>query len=751
MDAVYFRDTQGENSLEAQYFSISGLKCQGCVTALEGLISQHSEVNQVKINFITESMSIKSDRKYSVSMLNEFLEPLGYRASSLEQSYSNLEPSIKKSKIRLSVAVCFGMWTLAFSFVKYFSPDLTQVNQGMLGFVLLLVSYPVVSFAALDIYRMAYLNLKNKLYSMDVLITLGVFSSWTLSTINLINNKMQVYYDTCVMLVMVTLVVRQIQSHYKNKKQQQIKKWQQEFPKEVLLADHAQDLIPIEQVKAGDRLVIRPGTPIYFDAQVLEGKSEIDYSDLHGEPFLELAVEGDLIKKGGVNRFGKLTVKISETQPTAYPYHLETKLRKVLTDSSVEIGYANKLTGFLFKSGFVLAVLQALIYLNTLEVDGAGTYHDLVGIILATLLVTCPCSVALILPMTLANLENEANIRGIKALVPKKLLSLSKVKHVFLDKTGTVTERTLTISHFSETSDLKETPYSLKEIAEIVFEIETHINHPIAQSLVNWARDHLNNNKFDKNELEKKLKFSNIQLCPGVGVSAKRDGDEFMISALRNSTGTQELVSDGPKQKAVALYKNDVQIFVWYFREKIRPDFKQFLDFLDARQIGYSILSGDSQKNVTEFTKQAKFKGKALGSLSPEGKSEIVSQYPNSLMIGDGSNDAIAIAKAGCSVAINPKPVLECVAAAEISTSKSDLVFNKIQNLFHLVARANQALTLSAVLFMVYFILMNILIAYGAISPIIVLLAPLFLLMSCVFHTHFMMKRVPQHNFNQLA
>lgn len=654
-----YLNAQEERTLE---FYLEGIHCLACLWLIEkmnefvpGVISSKLDLERSVV-----TVTLKAEGNFS-SVAREFNQ-LGYRPHPLKR---NQEVADLKTKEERSALIRIGVAGAAAGNIMIYAVSLYGgASDGFAQlFNALTVAFaiPVLTYSAWPFYQNAYNALKNKTLSIDIPISISLIVGAIMGIYNLVLQIPDNYFDSLTALVFLLLLSRYFLQKIQEKGLSASDLHYFYQSESVLKATDpsAEDFQEVHPrfIASGDVLKIRPGDFFPADGVILRGKSNLNTSLLTGESLPVKAEAGDKVFSGTQNLDGELLIKAESVQEDSRLGRLLKNVENGWAHRSQIVNLTNKVSKYFTLVVFALSVILFFYLYQTHDFK-----HALEGAI-TLLIVTCPCALALAVPLTFTRALSKAAEQGIIIKSDEVIEKLSKVNQIFIDKTGTITHGKLKIVDFHVLQAGK------LPIEDIIFNLEQHSRHPVGRALM----DFLQGKTYQARKVDG---FTEIL---GVGVSG-------------------EIGSFHCEIKREGIFENKKLLATFQVQDTVRADSQGTLNALKAQKLDIKIISGDKAEVVEKIAAEVGLaKASALSNLSPEEKSELVHRTPHSMMIGDGANDAIALGKAHVGVAVLGAMDISLRAADVYLTTPGLAPVNKLFVLSHetmKVIRRNLVLSL---------------------------------------------------------
>lgn len=598
-------------------FYLEGIHCLACLWLIEKLPEILPDVYGSRLDMAKSVATISKTAEGSFAKIASELALFGYRPHPLKKNEEVVHLKKREDRlnlIRIGIAGAGAGNIMLFSDFIYAGADGAYADWFSLFIVGL--ALPVLTFSAWPFYKNAYNAIKSKTISIDIPIAFSLLIGLIFGIYNLSNGIHEYYLDTLTDLVFFVLLSRYF-----------LQKVQEEglsandlnffYHNDSILKKNAEGLFIDTHprfLKVGDIIKLKENEMIPVDGTIINGDSKVNNSLLTGESRPIRRSIGDQVYSGTQNLNSEIIVQVEKLNE-------DTRLGKILKNveggwnqKSTIVGITNKISKYFLIITFVLA---GIILFYFWEKNQA-----LIGIkrALSLLIVTCPCAMALATPLALTNTLNRALKKGIVIKNDLVLEKISKVKSIFLDKTGTITFGKLCIS---KVSSLK-VPHI--PIQDIIWNLEKKSVHPVAKTLLTYAKGLGTITDYHVQDHEEIL---------GVGVEGKILNHFYEI-------------------KENAIFENKIKVFKFHLEDTIRPESKTSVKMLQHFGLKTSILSGDEKEVVEKIATETGIPlSAAFYQTGPEEKLKLISEKDFSMMVGDGANDAMALSKSFVGVAVH--------------------------------------------------------------------------------------------------
>lgn len=680
-DLLYRSD---KNTKDYQVF-IGGLECSSCVHLLERLPEFYNAILETRVNFSNSNMQIKLGPTGKLSKVLDLIESFGYKPKIMKPGQSlkdNHKIENRKMLMRIGVAgaAAGNMMLYVVPIYSGLKGDLAQTFNWICFFLFL----PILFYSAVPFYRGAWNSLKHKVVSVDLPITVALWLGFIVSTFNLVLQQSQVYFDSTASFIFFILVAR-----YLLKKVQQFYLFTPEFD-DLIATEKIQrrtesglETIPLNQIKIGDELVIYNQQFVPADGVLISDTCHLDLSLLTGESLPQRNFKNMQVFAGSKVFSESMIMKVQavsgETRLGQLLYNLNLG-SKAKTDFSL---ITDKLAQYLIVIVLLTATIFFAFYMNV-------SVQQAINRCLALIVLACPCALAFGTPLAQGLAIRKAKKIGILIKNPAVLEKILIIKNLFLDKTGTLTRGQL-IFYQSFPAPLS------KRDKEIILGLETISFHPVAQSLrQQWS------------DISPVTIIKPIEIV-SEGVEGYYDGDFYQLKA--------SAVNDDRGLLQIEFIKNGSRVAYLYFSDQLRDDTLDSVHQLRSHFNNISILSGDRSSEVLKIAQSVQIaKRNTHIGFSAEEKADLIRQTPGCCMVGDGSNDSLALQAADVGIAV--------AGSADLSLTYADVYLTEsglkpILKLIQLSKRAQRTVKVNIGISLTYNLVGAVLALTGFISPMV--------------------------------
>ena len=643
------------------------MTCSSCVATVERALNKVPGV-QATVNLATETAHILAPEEVKTSELIDAVKKSGYEArlrTDESESFSNtrgLGIRVLLALVLTIPVIAISMWHDLHHRVEDFLLNQLQ-NFGLplplysaTAWLAIALSTPVVLFLAWPIHRAALRNFTHP--TMDNLISVGSLTAFIWSIYANSTGAGDIYAEVAATVVTLIMVGRYLEARAKKNAGSALANLLSLNSKEVTVANGILETItPIAQVRVGDHCVVRPGDRIPVDGVIVKGTSALDTSFVTGESLPVDVSVGDLVMAGSINRGGRLVV---EAQRVGSETELSRITKMVLTAQTEKAPIqrlADRISSIFVPIVFLLSIGTLITWLAT----GAST-QKAVSAAVALLVIACPCALGLATPVALLVASGRGARKGIVLRKPRALELAPKIDTIVFDKTGTITSGSMQIMNSAKSiSNFAKLGISDSEAQSAIFTVARESNHPVARAV----SESLSTTGVSR------LDFSELQETSGVGVAARVTIGQQQLpviigspDAVRRATlnlphEIDDAISHARRNgnSVVVVAIDGLAISAFEVGDRIKEDAAAAISEIRSRGITTWLISGDNENTSRSIASQVGIpQENVIASASPEMKIEKVKELradgASVLMIGDGVNDAAALAEADLSIAM---------------------------------------------------------------------------------------------------
>ena len=621
---------------------IKGMHCASCVTVIEKGLKKEKGVINANVNLTTEKATIEYDpKKIKEENLIGIIKKRGYGASQLKDGIDlqSQKKEIKKLRNLFFFSSLFAIPTFVIGMVFMW----LGISMPFEEYILWILATPVQFIAGAQFYKGSWAALKNKSANMDSLIAIGTSAAYFFSVYAvLFTSSHAQYFEASAVLITLVLLGKYLEALAKSKTSGAIKKLMELAPKKAIVIRKGKEIvIPLKEIELGDIILIKPGAKIPVDGIITEGFSSINESMVTGESMPIEKKKGDGVIGGTINKQGSFKFKATKIGKNTTLAHIIKLIEEAQGKKAPIQRFADMVSSYFVPIVILVAIITFISWKLMFNAD--LTFALTAAI--AVLVIACPCALGLATPTAIMVGTGKGAKEGILIKGGDALETAHKIKYVIFDKTGTIT------TGIPEVTDIISKDKKEKELLMIAGRIEKNSEHPLADAIVEKAKQ-------SKIILKK---VSNFNAIPGHGIKANigkktyNFGNQKLMKDLKIKIISNEFETLEEQGKTVMfLAEGKKLIGMVAVADTIKKTSPTAIKYLEKLGIKVYMITGDNKRTANAIAKKAGIKN-VFAEVLPEDKSNYVKKlqkYGKVAMVGDGINDAPALAQADIGIAM---------------------------------------------------------------------------------------------------
>lgn len=659
---------------EKVIIKVGGMTCAMCVQAIEGILGKITGVSEVNVNLAAEKAYVTYNPKMtSVAEMRQAIEDLGYEYLGLEgETNEDQEEKLQQADLngkrnRFTVAFAVSIPLMVLMYVDVMLPF------NMAYFMLVVTILPFI-YVSHPIFSAAYRSLQNHNLNMDVMYSLGIgvaFISSILGTFNIVLTPEFMFYETALMLAGFLMLGRWLEARAKGRTGSAIKKLVGLQAKNATIlrdeeGDSIETQIPVEEVIVGDVVMVKPGERIPVDGKVIFGESYVDESMITGEPIPSLKNTGSVVVGGTINQNGILKFQAEKIGKDTTLAQIIRLVESAQGSKPPVQRIADRAVSYFIPTVLTIAIAAFLVWYFLL---GSTLLFGLT-ILISILVVACPCALGLATPTAVTVGIGRGAELGILVKNGEALEISEKLTTILFDKTGTLTKGK------PEVTNIIGTGLDDKTLLFIAASVENNSQHPLAEAIVTKARD--NDIKLSDTE--------GFNTFAGKGVSATVNGKSVVIGTRNLLKENDVEISEDENEMilklelegktAVLVAINNAFSGILGVADTLKDNTSLAIKELKKMDLEVAMITGDNPRTAEAIAGKIGIE-RIMAGVLPEDKSAEVKRLQENgevvAFVGDGINDAPALAQADVGIAIGSGTDV-AIESGEIVLIKDDLL-----------------------------------------------------------------------------
>ncbi|PTJ22808.1 heavy metal translocating P-type ATPase [Staphylococcus simulans] len=638
--------------MEKAEFKISGMTCAACSSRIERVLSRTEGIDQANVNLVTEKASIEYDQSHvDMDQVFEKVKQLGYEPIALETAdevKARKNQELNRQKMKFIIAMILSL-PLLYTMVGHFSflsflPLPHVMTEPWFQFIL---ATPVQFILGWQFYKGAYGALRNKSANMDVLVALGTSAAYFYSIymwiIHAGEKHIPLYFETSAVLITLILLGKYFEAKAKGHASDAINKLLSLQVKEARVERDGEAVsLPVDQVQKGDVLLIKSGEYVPLDGEIIEGETSLDESMLTGESIPVDKTIGDEVIGATLNHGNFIKVKVTHTGDDLVLNQIIKIVEEAQGEKPNIQRLADKISGIFVPTVLGIALVVFIIWFSFIT---PFNFQSSLEVFIAVIVIACPCALGLATPTSIMAGSGRSAELGVLFKSSEALEQTQNVDTIVFDKTGTLTEGQPSVYKVIDNTDNQ-------QFGTLVKSLEVQSEHPLSQAIIDYYQDAQN------------LIVDQYQTHPGNGISGYINGQFIKIGS---QSFIQPDLNDWDEQleaeiknlqhqgSTVVLASIDNQFAgLIALRDEPKTSAKALIERLNPN---YDIvmLSGDSQGTAEAIAEELGI-NRVIAGVKPDHKAEEITKLQdegkNVMMVGDGINDAPALAKSNIGLAM---------------------------------------------------------------------------------------------------
>ncbi len=634
--------------MEKVEWKVDGMDCTNCALTISKYLDKQGLKN-IKVNFIGGDVSFDLNENKNKEQLAKGIASLGYTVVN-ESQVANSKPRFTFFTNHLQRFI----FCLPFTAILMLHMLPWHIHFLMNPWIQLVICLPVYIVGMSYFGVSAVKSLRSGIPNMNVLIAIGATAAFVYSLIGTIGNfgMDYVFYETAATIITLVFLGEWVEHKSVQTTQKELNKLaaQQKVMANMIAFDdeHKENIFPVEnaQLRVGDLILIKTGEQVPMDCKILWGNVYVNEALLTGESSPVQKQKKDTLIGGSLITDGTVKAQVTAVGRDTVLSNILNLVKQAQGEKPPIQQLADKISAVFVPVVLGISVVTFLINYFTLNIDATSALMRSI----AVLVISCPCAMGLATPAAIAVGLGRAAKNGILFRNAKSLELFKDIKTVVFDKTGTLTKGQFTINGFQSNSLAEE------EFKQIVFSLEKYSNHPIAKVITNdW-------------KINNAIAWKKIEEIKGVGMRGE-DGEGNIYQLGINNPNA---ANNNQNTHTAYLVKNDIEIGWIDMDDEIREESKKVISYLHSKNIKTILLSGDSWERCKKVADETGIK-EVIAQKKPAEKLKVIEQLTNinaTAMVGDGINDAPALAKATIGISMSDASQLAMQTAQVVLMNK---------------------------------------------------------------------------------
>ncbi|MBU3935396.1 heavy metal translocating P-type ATPase [Patescibacteria group bacterium] len=650
--------------MKTENIKIGKMHCASCAVNIEGELKKAEGVKTARVNYASEKARIEFDEtKTSLGEIKNIISKTGY-----EVVESQERPDANKKKVIISFGLVIPLFYLAMGPMMGW-PEL-RLSIGWLILGQMILSSAIVVLW-IEIWKLGLKGLLNKRPNMDSLVLVGTAAAYFYSLVVAIwwffgggGEMPALYFESAAFIMVFINLGKYLEAVSKGKTSEAIEKLLKMGAKEaIVLVGGKEKIVAIEEIKVGDRVIIKPGGKIPIDGVVVEGKSSVDESMISGESMPVFKKKGDRVIGATMNMRGRLLVKVEKVgEETMLAQIIKIVEEAVSSKAPIQL-LVDKVSFYFVPTVMAIAVLAFGIWLLV-----GASFSFALSIMVAVLIVACPCALGLATPTAVMMGIGLGAKRGILIKSNKALEMAKKVKVVVFDKTGTLTKGKIKISEVKAWGENE-----IKRVLALGASLEKNSEHSLAEAVVKRAKE----------EGVETKKVSNFEAVEGMGVKGEIEGKKYYLGNRRLMRQAKIELKEIEKEietweregKTVMILGTEREVLgMMGAEDEIKTEAGETVERLEKMGMEVVMMTGDNERVARAVGKILGIK-KIVAEVLPKDKAREIKKLQEGgrkvAMVGDGINDAPALAQSDLGIAMGSGTEV-AIEAGEVVLLKND-------------------------------------------------------------------------------
>ncbi|MFC1569723.1 heavy metal translocating P-type ATPase [bacterium] len=659
-------------------YHIKGLHCASCVARAETALTKVTGVMSVQVNLATQEavleiipdMLTRHDLQKELSAIGDY-QLLEMEMDSSSSDLTSFQNQVKQLKHKLWTGIGLSAIIMILS-MSYMIQGVYEIPTHILHQLLFWLTLPVIFWVGQSFFTSAWRQLRHFSADMNSLVAMGTGTAFIYSSIitwfpDLILGTTHTYYDTAVMIITLVLLGRFLEARAKHRTSDAIRKLMSLQPKFAhLIQDNQFVEVPIDQIQEGQHLRVKPGETIPVDGIILQGGSAIDESMMTGESLPVEKSHGDHVTGGTLNTTGSFDMEVRKVGESTMLSKIIRSVREAQASKAPIQRLADRVAAIFVPTIIIIALVTFAIWMLFTP---SPAFTQAMLRFIAVLIIACPCALGLATPTAIMVGTGIGAENGILIKGGAVLEAMHDVDTIVFDKTGTLTQSQPVVMQIRTHPDISE-----EKLLILAASAEQHSEHPLAKAILKSAKDR-------SLTLEPITKF---KAHPGFGIEARRGNHLLLVGNpqffpqfdIQTERFDETLKHWQKLEYSIVIVALDNEILgIMAMMDPLRPEAIKVIRKIRQKGLTTILLSGDRNAVAQQIGRQLEI-DRIYSEVPPEQKAEVIHELQREgrkvAMVGDGINDAPALASADVSIAMG-SGTDQAIETADITLIRDDL------------------------------------------------------------------------------
>ncbi len=638
--------------MKKTHLQISGMHCASCATIITKALQKTEGVKQASVNYSTASATIDyEEKKASIEQLIEAVKSKGYTAELLKEGTNAAEQQAKLMskekefyKKMFLISLLFSTPIFILMVFEWFSIDIFEMMTH--HYIVWILSTPVQFYVGWQFYKGTYHALRNKSANMDTLIAIGTTAAYAYSVFTvLFLPDLGQYFEISAILITLVVLGKYLEANAKGKTSEAIKKLIGLSPKMATVVRNGKELkIAVDHVQVGDIIIVKPGEKIPVDGIVVEGNSSVDESMVTGESIPVEKKKGDSVIGATINKHGSFKCKATKIGANTTLARIIKLIEDAQGSRAPIERFADTISAYFVP---IVILISFFTFVTWFVLLGSAFSFAMIAAV-SVLVIACPCALGLATPTAIRVGTGKGAQQGILIKGGEALETAHKLKYIIFDKTGTITKGTPELTDIIAFEKNTE-----QDILKIAASLEKPSEHSLAEAIIKAAE-------------KKKIsltKVTNFKAIPGHGILAHVGTKKYAlgnqklmskegVSLTKHITQIHRLEEDG--KTVMLLSSGKTLLGIVAVADTIKESSPEAIKQLHSLGLEVYMITGDNERTAQAIAKKAGIEH-VFAEVLPEDKANYVKKLQHKgkvAMVGDGINDAPALAQADIGIAM---------------------------------------------------------------------------------------------------